>query len=246
MANVGTKGIIKYTENWATDPISTAAGNAIGWLNSSDTSDTAFARAVAAGKGLHVSGALYATDNNMIELCHDSVHIFGQEGYAAMEVLFQVSTVASLAINVGFNDTALEAVGNTLPIELDTVTWTTNTSTAALLVYDTDATNDEWHCMWVNDDTDATDAIATLRMNGIAPVASKWIKARVELQDRGSGNGLHATFSISSDGKSCTKEYNTSIDRDCGLVPYIAFENRAALAHTVYIKYITIEQSIAD
>jgi hypothetical protein len=101
--------------------------------------------------------------------------------------------------------------------------------------------------MWVDDDVDTTTAIAKLRMNGAAPIASKWIKARVEIQDRGVGSdGVRATFSIDQDGKTFEKTFDTTVDRDCGLCPYIAFENRTTTAHNVYIKYIDYEQTIAD
>mgnify|MGYP001580419273 CR=1 FL=1 len=181
----------------------------------------------------------------MAEFCADTLDVFGQDGYNSMEVLFQVSNAADLAINIGFNDDSLDASG-TLPAELATATWTTNAATFVGLVYDVDATNDDWHCMWVDGNSDASEALADLRMNGAAPIASKWIMARVAIQDRGSGKGVRATFTVSCDGKSYEKEFNTSITRSTALCYYIGFENRAGTAHSLYIKYIRTEQSIAD
>ena len=242
MANSGSIGIIRDVENFLTDDIG-SAGDGVKWVVSSDSSDTAFVRAVAAGKGMHCAGALTTTDNNMIELCSDVLHVYGQDGYNALEVLFQVDVATDLAINIGFNDDSLDG-GNTLPVELATATWTTTSSTFVGLAFDVDATNDDWHCMWVDDDADA--ALADLRMTGATLTASKWVMARVAIQDRGSGKGVRATFTISQDGKSFEKVFDTSVDRDCALCPYIGFENRAATAHNVYIKYIIQEQSIAD
>lgn len=253
MANTGSSGIIEYNEQWIADSVAggaaAGAGSAadgIAWLGSSDAGNTPFARAVAAGRGIHLAGALDATDDDMLALASDTLLFAGQEGYAMLEVLFQVSSIADLAINIGLNDEVLEATSNTLPVELATTVWTTSASTFLGLVYDVDATNDDVHCMWVDDDNDSAEALANLRMQGIAPVASKWCMARVEMQDRGSGNGVRGTFTFSCDGKTATKEFNTTVDRDCPLSAFIGFENRAATVHNVYIKYIKIAQSISD
>ena len=246
MANVGPTGIVRYEEKLAVDNISTAAADGIGWLTSADAADTAFARAVAAGKGLHLAGALAATDNNMIELCGDSLMFAGQEGHCAVELLIAFDVITDLAFNFGFNDAVLET-SNTLPCELAAKTWVTNASTFAGLVFDVDATDDELHVMWVDDDSDSVEAIANLRMKGIAPTAGKWLFMRVSLQDRGSGKGLRATFLVvDHNGRSVEKTFNTTVDRDCPLCWYLGVENRAATAHNVYIKGIAWEQAVAD
>lgn len=246
MANTGSRGIARYEERWLADNISTASADGIAWVVSSDSSDTAFARAVAAGRGLHAAGALAATQNNLIELCHDLAFIYGQNGHAALEVVFMMDNISAIAFNIGLNDESLEDA-NTLPVELATTTWTSNAASFVGLVYDTGADNDELHCFWVDDDSDTSEAIADLRMKGIAPVASKWMRARIDIQDRGSSQGVRATFSFSVDGKSAEKVFNTSLDRDVALCPYIGIEQRGSPSATnVYIAYIAIEQSLAD
>jgi hypothetical protein len=246
MANVGRKGIVRYEETFAADNIGTLAGDGIAWVVSSDTGDTAIARAVAAGKGLHATGATAATDDNMIELCSDQLHFSGQEGQTAIELLMQLDDTTNIAFNFGFNDDSLEA-GDTLPVELSGTTFTSTSSTFLGFVYDTDATNDDIHCFWVDDDTDTSEAIADLRMNGMAPTDDKWLYLRVEMQDRGSGKGVRATFlAVDHTGKSVEKVFNTSVDRDATLCFYFGVENRSASAHNVYIKLPAWEQSIAD
>lgn len=54
MANVGSKGKIKYSETFATDNISTGSADGIAWIYSTD-GGTAWSRAVAVGKGLHAT-----------------------------------------------------------------------------------------------------------------------------------------------------------------------------------------------
>ncbi len=245
MANTGSLGYIEMIEDFSLYNIGTTGTAGTRWTQSADSSDTAFVPAVAAGRGKHMAGALTTTDNNMIEFCGDTLWFYGQDGYNMIEVLFQVDDVADLAFNIGFNDDSLEA-GNTLPVELAAAAWTSTASTFVGLCYDVDATNDDVHCMWVDDDTDSVESLANLRMQGISPVAGKWCMARIELQDTGSSGKLRATFTFSCDGKTATKEFLTNVDRDCGLCLYTGFENRAATAHNVYIKYVKWGQTIPD
>ena len=247
MANVGSKGVVRYEETFVADNIGTSGADGLAWVNSSDGGDTAFARAVAAARGLHVAGALAATQNNLVEFCGDLTQFYGQNGFCAVEVMLQLDVVTPVAINFGFNDDSLDA-GNTLPIELSGTTWTTTATTAIMLVYDTDATNDEWHCMWVDDDSDASDAIADLRLKGAAPVASKWMHLRVEMQDRGAGKGVRVTFTVKQDGKTFEKVFDTTVDRDAALCWYLGVEARTASPSAVnaYVKLPAWEQSIAD
>lgn len=245
MANTGSLGRVRYVETFLTDNIG-SAGDGVQWVVSSDSSDTAFARAVAAGRGIHAAGALAATENNLIELCRDVLDCYAQDGEYVLEVLFMMDNVSNIAFNIGLNDDSLET-SNSLPVELSGTTWTSNAGTFVGLAYDTGATNDDVHCFWVDDDSDTSTAIATLRMTGAAPVASKWMMARLHVQDRGSGNGARVTFTFGVDGKSFEKVFDTSVDRDAGLVPYIGIEQRATPSATnVYVKYVITEQTISD
>lgn len=246
MANMGPTGIIRYEETFANDNINTSQANGIGWLTLVDATGTDFVRAVAAGKGLHCLGVNSANDDALVEFCGDTLMFAAQEGHCAVEILVQFSTVATMAFNFGFNDDSLDA-SNTLPCELNGTTWTSNAATFVGFVYDTDATNDNLHCFWVDGDSDTTTAVADLRMVGMAPTAAKWLYLRVELQDRGSGNGARATFlAVDHTGKSVEKVFDTSITRSTPLCFYFGQEERAALGRNVFIKAPAWEQSIAN
>ncbi len=246
MANAGSNGIIRHIDNPCNTIVSATEGTTITWAVSSDTSDTAIVRAVAAGKGLHYAGATYATDDNMIEFCGNNLYFTAQEGHCEAEVLLQLDVVTNIAFNFGFNDDVLDS-GNTLPAELATATWTTTSTAFAGIVFDTDATNDELHCMWVDGGTDTTTALADLRMNGMAPTAAKWLYMKVELDDRGSGNGARATFTACDHkGKSVSKTFNTTITRSTPLCFYLGVENRSASAHNVYIRCPNWAQTVTD
>ena len=254
MANMGAKGVIRYEETFAADTIAAgtpgtsdgSAGDGIAWVDSGDTGNTAIVRAVNAARGLHAAGATDATNNDMIEINSDVTLFYGQVGHNAVEILVQFDDVTNVAFNFGFNDESLEGA-NTLPVELATTTFTLNAADAFVgFVYDTGATNDELHCIWSDDGTLTSTAIADLRMTGMAPTNSQWLWLRVELQDRGSGNGVRATFlAIDHNGRSVEKVFNTSVDRDVALAYYFGMENRSASAHNVYIKRMAWEQGIA-
>lgn len=244
MPSNASKGMVRYCESFATDNIHTSQTNGVAWLVLGDTNDTVFGRAVAAGRGLHAKAITAATNNNMIEFCGDTLQFYAQEGQNAVEVLIQLTDVTNRAFAFGFNDDSLDA-SNSLPVELSTTTFTANAGTFCGLVYDTDATNDELHAFWVDGGTATTTAIADLRFNGIAPTNSQWLWMRVELHDRGSGNGAKAVFHVvDHNGRSATKEFNTTITRSTALCYYLGVENRSASSCTIYIKEPAWEQPV--
>ena len=84
-------------------------------------------------------------------------------------------------------------------------------------------------------------------MVGMAPTNAKWLYMKVEMQDRGSGKGVRATFlAVDHTGKSVEKVFNTSVDRDLPLNYYLGVENRSASVHNIYIRCPSWEQTISD
>jgi hypothetical protein len=253
MANVGSKGIMKFSDDFAIADMATSAASGVAWVTLDDADSAGdFVRAVSAAKGLHATSILDATDNHLSEFCSDTLLFTAELGYCMVECTLMFNTVTTVAFNFGFSDDVLDD-SNTLPIELADTTFTNNCSDGcALMVYDTDATNDEIHCIWANGGTiqtsTSTDSVDgdTLRMKGAVPIANKWMYMRVELQDRGSGNGARATFHWECTGKTFEKTFNTTVDRDLPLCFYLGFENRDAVTHTAYLKLPGWEQTIAD
>ena len=257
MANAGRKGIVRYVEALAVNDICTAlqgldsgtlvanATYGFGWVPSCDTGDQSFIRAYNVGRGAHIAGSLAATNDNMLEFNGDKLMFYGSTGFNSVETLVQFDVATDIAFNFGFHDEVTE-VSATLPVELSTTTFYSSASTFLGFVFDTAATNDELHCFWVDDDVDTTETIANLRMKGMTLKAAKWLWLRVEMQDRGSGSGVRATFHAAQDGKSMTKEFNTTVDNDAALAWYFAAENRSAIGHNVYLKLPAWEQSIND
>lgn len=252
MANVGAKGAIRYEEVFV-DPGVLGTGvqgldggtRTANWLQNIDTGDTSFVRSMSAARGLHIAGSLAGTDNNMVEFCGDQLMFYGSVGMNAIDVLVQFDVATNIAFNFGFSDDVTET-SNTLPVELSATSFASSASTYLGFVFDTDATNDEIHCFWTDDDVDSTEVIGDLRMKGMSLTANKWLWLRVEMQDRGSGSGVRATFHAVQDGKHMTKEFNTTVDNDAGLCWHFSAENRSAVAHGVYIKLPSWEQTISD
>lgn len=190
----------------------------------------------------HLSGRMRltsdATDNQLNEVATGLCFRVQDGGPLIMEarIMQETGTIATSAFNVGFNDDPTDA-SNTLPVELATVTFTSNASTFVGFVCDGDATNVQWHAFWVDDDTDTSTAIADLRMTGEAPVADTWTTLRVVLSDRGSGNGARADFFV--DGK-LTKSFDTTVDRDAVLAAYVGGERRSASQGILDVDYIYV------
>ncbi len=254
MANIGPKGILRHIDDPVETIVSSTEGTTITWATSADSSDTAIVRAVAAGKGLHYAGALHTTNDNMIEFCSNNLYFAPQEGHCDVEILLQLDVVAGVAVNFGFNDDVLDA-SNSLPIEWSAATTIgANAASFIGLACDTtDATHDDFHCVWVDDsnmgqtDSDALIGGETIRLPNMKLIAGKWLYMKVGLDDRGSGNGARATFLVvDSNGRSLERVFNTSIDRDVPLCFYLGVENRVGTAKNVYIHSPNWSQTIPD
>ncbi len=245
MPNVGSKGIVRYEETFAADTIG-SAGDGIAWGVSSDAGTTC-ARAVAAGKGLHLYGASSTGSADRQEFASDVLLFTGQEGHASVEIILQLDVVTNVAFFFGFND-ATTASGNIIPVALSGTTFAQNSADGLIgICYDTAADNDELHCFWGNGAVKTTTPTADLRMVGVAPTAAKWLYMKVEMQDAGSGKPVIATFlAVDHNGRSVEKVFNTSVDRDLPLCYYLGVENRTSTARLAYARGIAWEQTIAD
>lgn len=253
MANVGSIGIFKHIDDPSVTVIATdtvATGTA--WVTTTD-GGTVLGRAVAAGRGVHYAGATNSSSGSMTEFVGNNTIFTGQEGHSAVEILVQLTEIDSMALNFGFNDEVLETGGSSsLPMEISSAAITANSASFIGFVYDTDADNDELHCLWVDDgvvgmsDADSSVDGKPVRMKGMAPTSSKWLYLKVEMQDMGSGKGVRATFlAVDHLGRSMEKVFNTSVDRDVQMCYYLAIESRGS-ANSIYLRNCNFEQTIAD
>ena len=226
-------------DDFEMDNVAASTADGVRWLSTIDTGGTG---AVGPAFGTDTYKiTLDTTDNDMGEIAHALLAWRVQDGELGMEVRFQVDVITDLALSFGFNDDALED-SNTLPVELSTTTFTTNSSTWVGVLFDVDATNDDFHAFWVDDDSDSTTAIATLRFTTPALVAARWFTVRIVLTDQGSGNQVRAELSIIDEetGSMSQKTFASTVDRDALLTPHVALENRATAAHVLDIDYIHV------
>jgi hypothetical protein len=180
-------------------------------------------------------------DNEMAEVDLGALLYRVQDGRMYMEARVSIERTTAAA-TVGFNDDTLEG-SNTLPAELSTTTFTSNAGTWIGFLFDSDATTDNWHVFWVDDDNDSTVAIATLQTD-IAVASDTWYTLKVDLQDAGSGNQAICNFSVDDEnGNSWEYRATSTIDRDVAMVPHIAVENRTTTGAFIDIDYIEAGKS---
>ena len=235
MATDTTKGTIRLWEEFNHDNIGTSSGDGIQWIVSLDNSGTLAPVASAEMQAASVTGS---TDDNMNDFYYPLLSLRARDGFMSMEMRLDMATIPLVAVNVGFNDDVNDG-SNTLPVELNGTTFTSNAATFIGFVYDTDTNNDNWHAFMVDDCADTTVAIATLN-TGVAPVANTAQTLKVVVYDQGACNQTRAEFYI--DGNlEVTME--SAIDRDALLTPGFAHETRACAAHTVNLHYVEVKKS---
>ena len=241
----GSVGFHEILDFFDYDNIGATPGEGARWESVGDSGDTAFV-CTAASEGPYAAGTNRASsgDDHLVEIAGRYISWEVQHGVLEMEVMMQLNVITTVAFNIGFNDDTLEA-STTLPVELSGTTWTSNAAAFVGFVFDTDATNDEIHVFWVDTDVDSSELVADLRMNEAAPTAGEWAIYKVALVDQGSGNHARCTFSfIDHNGRLWEKVFDTNIDRDQLLTPYIAFEARDDTTHAMWLKYIHVRQSL--
>jgi len=251
MANMGSTGIQRHIDDPSVTVIAAATATGVTWVSDATGSATDFVKAVAAGKPTHYFGVMDAVDNSLLEFCGNNLDFTAQNGHCAVEIMIQFEDASEHSFNFGFNDTVED--GN-LPIDLSATTLTKTASTYCGFVFDgTDATNKDLYCVWVDDDSigqaDTAGSVdgQEIRMRGMAPTDAKWLYLKVELDDRGSGNGARATFlAVDHLGRSMEKVFNTSVDRDCPLCYHLAIENRTATGGDVFLVNTNWEQTIPN
>jgi hypothetical protein len=189
-----------------------------------------------------VQGTTDATDEDAGLLCTGLIYK-PSNGSLRLEVRAKISVITTARMFVGFSDATTEA--DLLPMTIAATTWTTTASTAAGLCYSSAATTANWTAMCVDADSDlTTPALADRILTGCAPVADTYQTFVIELQDQGSGKSPIGIFSVIDDnGKIYTKRFETNLTRTTLLCGAVGFQNEGAVAHTMTIDYIEVENS---
>lgn len=137
-----------------------------------------------------------------------------------------VTSVADVCVNVGFTD-ALATGTLEEPITISGTTITTNATDAAVFVYDTAQTNDNWHCQGVAGDTDT--AIAN---TGIGLTADAWVLLEVKIDTSGT-----ASFFINGQ---LVHTVASAVTATVALTPIVTVMARTTASKTVDVDYIFV------
>lgn len=237
MANIGSRGTIDIFLDFNEDTL-----NADMVRSSLDGTGTNAITADAIGGVLALTTD--STDDSMGEV-GISQPVRAQDGPVFFEAKAQISGIATVAFTVSLTDDPDEGT-NTLPVELATATFTTNASTGVGVVFDTDATTDNFYFWAVDDDADTSLAITELN-TGLAPTAAEDFIVRIELYDRGSSDGMaDAVVTIlKANGTFKQKRIERAVDRDAVLYGHCAVENRTTSPRTLSIDYMHLKGSRA-
>lgn len=235
MATDTSKGIITVFDEFNIDHIGTSGGDGIQWLVTLDNSGTLAPVASAELQAASVTGT---ANNNLNDFYYRDLSFRAQDGFMSWEMRLDLAGITNVAINVGFNDDVNDA-SDSLPVELSGTTFTSNAGTFVGFVFDTDATNDNWHVFMVDDNNDTSVPIACLN-TGIAPVANIPQTFKIVVEDNGACNQTRTSFYI--DGLEVYTMVS-SIDRDILMSPGFGHENRACGATTVNLHYVEAKKS---
>lgn len=137
-----------------------------------------------------------------------------------------ITSVAAVCYNIGFTDTTATTTVE-MPITISGTTLTTNTTDGALFVYDTDQTNDYFHCQGV-----ATNVDTAISNTSIGPSADTYVDLEVAIDSSGT-----ATFYINS---VLVATVASAVTPTVSLTPVIAIDTRTAATKTCDVDYVFV------
>lgn len=171
------------------------------------------------------AGSGVAADGSQI-VC--AIPVQADSGGLVFETRLRINTaVTDIQVFAGLTDvTTLE-----LPASVSGTTITTTLSNGVGFVYDTGATTDQWYCIGVDGDTDATGN----GLSGEVPVADTYQRLRIEVDADGEG----AKFYI--DGNLVGTLTAAACAASTNLYATVVIDSTTTTSKTVDIDYILVE-----
>ena len=200
------------------------------WAGYGGTDAQALAPAITAGIGglLRLTGGNAntdtATDASQLE---GALNWQASNGDLFFETRLSMSAITNIAVFAGFTD-AVGAIEFPIISAGSADTLTTTASDAVGFMFDTRMSTDNWWCVGVAGDTDATHI-----NTGSAPVATTFERLRIEVDSAGG-----AFFYI--DGVK-VGEMDDAVTAATDLAPCIIVQPLTTTAHTVDLDYVSIE-----
>jgi hypothetical protein len=202
------------------------------WSGAKGTNGSAVVPAINAQVGgvvRLVSGPTTTVAESISSLTHGLNWEAAQGGLYLETRIKLVTSVADVCVNVGFSDT-LATTTLEEPITLSGTTLTTNATNAVVFVFDTAATNDNWHIQGVKADTDTA-----LNNTGVGLTADAWVKLAIAVDSAGG-----AEFFIND------VSYGTvanAVTATTDLTPIITIMSRTTATRTIDADYVFVTAS---
>lgn len=195
-------------------------------------SGTGNAVALSAGVGgrveIKTSSADAAIGANGSSLSLGGLNWRADQGGLMMEARVQIDNIAAVMLFIGFTDALASTVE--APIFLNGADLDSDASNACGVLFDTDATTDEWAHGGVKADTDTAPAYL-----GSAPEAATWYTIRVEVSAAGAVQGYIDDVPIPGGPIANAVTVTTP------LCPIIFAANRGAAARNVLVDYMHVQ-----
>ena len=165
---------------------------------------------------------------NGTSLTLDETNFRADQGGLAVEARIKIDDITSVAIFVGLTDVISTTVE--LPIFLNAGDIDSDAANACGIIFDTDATTDEWCHGGVKADADTTPAFS-----GSAPVNATYVILRVEVSATGGVRGY-------INGTAIGAEVASAVTATTSLTPVIVVANRSAAQRILTIDYFWAQQ----
>lgn len=192
---------------------------------------TGNAVALSAGAGGRVSLTTASDDGdhsaNGVSIGLGALDWRADQGGLAMEVRLQIDDITDVALFVGFTDT----IGSTVeaPLFLAAADFDSDADNACGVVFDTDATTDEFAHGGVKATADTAPAFS-----GGAPTAATYVTIRVEVSAAGAVQGF-------IDGTAIGAAVANAVTITTPLVPIVFVHNRGAAARVALLDYVWVQ-----
>ena len=151
------------------------------------------------------------------------------QGGLAIEARLKVDAITDVYVGVGFTDTISTTVE--LPIFLNAADLDSDATDACGVIFDTDATTDQWCHGGVKNGVDTTPAFS-----GSAPAADTYVIVRVEVSAAGAVQGF-------INGTAIGAAVANAVTATTALTPFIAVANRGAAQRVLTLDYVKVEQN---
>lgn len=188
---------------------------------------------IAGSKGgavqIKTSSADAADTANISSLGLGALSFRADAGGLVMEARIQIDAITAVAVFVGFTDVLNSTIE--MPIYLNAADIDSTATDACGVLFDTDATTDQWCHGGVKADVDTVPAF-----NGAAPSAATYYTVRVEVSAAGAVQGF-------IDGVAIGAAVANAVTATAPLCPIIVANNRGAAARNVLVDYLWVQQN---